>query len=365
MKEGIFTLPLTPRENPSLFFYLTPFIADVWGKIERKPVYILVNLQGMKYSPTALQSFTQHIEKLEIKRKMIYDLEYSLDRLQTDCDQLLKEGVLNFGLDEILICECGRVECLSEALPMKSFRVIDSFSSSLKCKFCQQSLRVKKTEVLKWHVADCSIPECIWYDSALKEIKDKSKEISNRAYLVSRTKHSCPEISLGRKSVKIDVDFFWKLFMVNLIKKLEFVTIDLPVTSTVYPQMLLFYSLAKQIKPDIEIKVYSVPKVFFKNQTFANEEIWCLDPLTLRLLLSFGIGRTRKEFFLESKIVHWTKITVENIPLHPNGLSSQLEFVNFKDLCLTLKKYPLAQILKTIRSCSLDLFSTQIITAIF
>lgn len=337
----IITLPMTPRIQAPVGYWLTPVMASILAKQRREKLAIFAGTLGMQtIDDTTIASFRDGCKNLLI------DGELSLDRdhesaLSVAVVSLLttaeKEGRLKELDIESFVCDCGALEIPVSAVDFLKEKTFFSERGSVHCKKCLQETERKNRKKLMLFFRQQTID---FFERNVHVVpKFYSKELQNltrqlKTYGVPVSKNR--ETGVNYKRWSIDIEF-----LIAHIGAVVHEPGTLVATNHVLRQALVT-SLV-----DIESDSRSLRQILFLPYLIypGNKEKWQLarlfasghDAHTVRFMLASSIrwqqkNCTLEDFITRTDYVRFTafkRLTEGVTPQLPRTLELFIENVNF------------------------------------
>mgnify|MGYP001563989067 CR=1 FL=1 len=235
----VVTLPIKPTYNNSFLKLFTPFVADLISKVLKSGLTIMLNT----HIPSRRDRITEDIKKYKKVLKKINIRGFSKLSFQTDGSKkyqnfvskqlecLFEKGLVKFENKIILLCECGKVEILKEAVgdvlvykKRKSLLIQDKKDGSSKCSLCSSKLKEKEEIVAILKFPDSKYSNLtetnIYPNIFIKEIIGIYKWYLSHGTVISRShKKTNLTFQIDNKSISLDTDFWWSLYLGYIAQK--------------------------------------------------------------------------------------------------------------------------------------------------
>ena len=193
--------------------------------------------------PSRRDRITEDIKKYKKVLKKINIRGFSKLSFQTDGSKkyqnfvskqlecLFEKGLVKFENKIILLCECGKVEILKEAVgdvlvykKRKSLLIQDKKDGSSKCSLCSSKLKEKEEIVAILKFPDSKYSNLtetnIYPNIFIKEIIGIYKWYLSHGTVISRShKKTNLTFQIDNKSISLDTDFWWSLYLGYIAQK--------------------------------------------------------------------------------------------------------------------------------------------------
>lgn len=229
MKDCVICLPLTIPSEIKIGLVLAPFAVSMLSRLTGTASVCCANLTGLRYEGIGADEATNRLEDFrKLLERMGIPIDHfwadsdtnHVDRLQGYCERLVATGALRYRRTQTLICQCGAVEILPEALRAdwsRSHKVLRFEKGFASCMLCNTSLEAVQRS--------CLMLESRFMDGALfvlppfyaKEIGEL-REKFQQPLLVSRQKKDGRRVSLFGQTWRLDTDFCWSLLFCSLLE---------------------------------------------------------------------------------------------------------------------------------------------------
>lgn len=314
MSQIITTLPLSPKKNASLGYYLTPLIADVIASFMGVPVAHAVNVLGAKR--TSLQDVDAHFAMLGRLGISSYLQWRDIDE-QWDA---VFSHLLSFGSaqgwvfqDErvVMVCPCGKAEFLATASTLSEIhgtcKVYEINKGNAFCLLCGNMIIPRMLRCLLVRIPN-QVPDVVVIPKyAAIEWNQLVRDIAGREILISRIRETGIHTKFMGKHFNIDIDFAWKLLLERLYTK-GFQCSCIVVGHKSIKHALSMVFLGSLIGIPAPRFVVSTPylSIDFGNRAveFAEDLVDRHGGMSLRWILGMALGCAQKEITLQSKLIY-------------------------------------------------------------
>ncbi len=303
----IITLPISPRNAPTIGYWLTPVAGDMLRRRRGKDNYrIIVGALGA-HEPRVedVTRFQQTLDALGVKGDIVLDAAYAED-FYGCATRLLECSAVKMTPEECYVCSCGALELpCSQAryLKQKTFKI--DASGEMYCARCGEKAArqtIKRTYILFKRAAIRQalndvrvVPE--FYRT---EFSDLAEQIAVNGICISRNR----ETAFCFAGTYLDVEFVWE----TLLCIQEEASITLVVNNHVLRQALIAVLAlhALGVKKDVTILV--LPYLRLPGEGGAGK--WTVDRLmrlghdayTIRFMLGVSLHWNRKDCEMRTEI---------------------------------------------------------------
>jgi len=334
MKNCITCLPLTLQSEIKTGFVLTPFVVSMLSKLTGLNSVCCVNLTGMRYKDISKNEIKSRLGNFQVllNRLGVAPSHYWIDsdpshiaRLGQYCESLAESGKLRCVRKNVLICQCGAVEILAEAVATEWIgegKVIEKRAGQVFCKLCKTTL-------------NSTDPQCLLLESSLGKVTIQThpsfygKEINelqkfNQPILVSRQRTSDYSIPLFGQKWQLDTDFCWSLLFCSLIED-GFQPDVVVVSNHVLKQLVWSLGISRNLSDKIDtVTAIVMPYVSFgesESRLSQTKQVSQLldryGQLLVRLLLASALKWDQKEICVSSKQIFWALKGLSNMLATP------------------------------------------------
>lgn len=352
MKDCIVCLPLTIPSEVKTGLVLTPFVVSMVSRITGVTSVCCVNLTGLRYGglesidvAQRLESFKKLLGRLgiPIDRYWIDSDANHINRLQRYCEELAVSGELQSRQISTLVCQCGAVGVIAEALHadwLMDYKVLRWGKGRAFCMLCNTPLETKHGPclMLESHFADGSL---ITFPSFyIKEVEALQREFS-QPLLISRQKKGNYRVSLFGQTWQLDTDFCWSLLFCSLVKD-GFHPSAVVVSSRSLKPLVWSLGISRKLSDILQNTIVIVtPFVRFesnKPQSPTNTLRKLIDRYgrsPIQLLMASGLKWNQKEVVVNSGTIFWAlkalsreSIVIPNTSKVPLPLSEVLQMMD-------------------------------------
>jgi len=323
MKNCIVCLPLTIPSEVKTGLALTPFVVSMVSKLTGVASVCCVNLMGLRYEGLEANEIAQRLESFQ---KLLYRLGTPIDhywidsnakhiaRLQRYCENLVMVGELQSRQTATLICKCGAVEMVAEALHpdwSMEHKVLRREKGNMFCVLCNMPLEAKHKL--------CLMLESRFVDRALdtfpsfyaKEVEALRREFS-QPLLISRQKKGDYRVSLFGKTWRLDTDFCWSLLFCSLMED-GFNPSVVVVSNRSLKPLVWSLGISRKLSDNLQnMTVIVTPFVRFERGKPQSPRVNMLQELIdrygqspIRLLMASGLKWDQKDVVVSSSTIFW------------------------------------------------------------
>jgi len=323
MKKCILCLPLTIPSEVKAGLALTPFVVSMASRLTGVASVCCVNLTGLRYEGLEANEITQRFESFQ---KLLRRLGASIDhywvdsdvkhiaRLQRYCENLVMVGELQSRQIATLICKCGTVEIVAEALHTDwsmEHKVLRREKGNMFCALCNTPLEAKHEPclMLESHFAKGTLATLPSFYT--KEVEALRREFG-QPLLVSRQKKGDYRVSLFGKTWRLDTDFCWSLLFCSLIED-GFHPSAVVVSNRSLKPLVWSLGISRKLSDNLQdVTVIVTPFVRFQSDKPQSPSISMLQELIdrygqspIRLLMASGLKWDQKEVVVSSSTIFW------------------------------------------------------------
>ena len=321
MRNCVLCLPLTLPAQVRLGLTLTPFVVSMVSKLTGLASVCCLNPTGMRYKGLRNADISQRSEQF---RRLMERLGTPMERywadseknhivhLQDYCDSLVGSGQLQSRVATKLICKCGAVEIIENAVNpalLKNHKVIRQRDNQLSCKLCGATLETIKESslLLESQFADSAVK--VYPAFYHKEIKTLENDY-DQPLLVSRQMKGGVSVSLFGRKWQLDTDFCWSFLFSSLIEEGYRPTVVVVSNRSLKP---LVWSLGISRKlTDLLQNVSVIVTPYMQSQGESDSARWIVRELIerygsspVRLMLGSALKWDQKEVTLDSSAIFW------------------------------------------------------------
>ncbi len=329
MKPTIICLPITIPVDVKPGLALTPFTVWIMSKLLALSSVCSINLTGMKYagmgSNEVMERFTT-FKRMMDRLGMRFD-SYWLDNeqshvksLQGYCDELAGSRCLRSEHLEMLVCDCGAVEILEDAVSSKwatERKLITEVDGQLQCRLCNSILRSDTSQVLVLDSGFDGNPITAFPTFYQKEVDSLQAEY-NQLVLVSRKRKLGNIVRLFGREWTLDTDFCWS-FLFHSLQKAGFDPEIVIISNRSIKPLVLSYGISR--KADAIIKPISAIVTPFatikgglastSNQITISSLVDRYGATPVRFLLGDCLKWEQKDLAVDSSVIFWTMKALE------------------------------------------------------
>jgi hypothetical protein len=322
MKECVVCLPLTLLSDIKPGFLLTPFVVSMMAQLAGFTSVCCINLTGLRYQNMTEKDTADRLTRFKVllKRLGIQINHYWIDsdpshvlRLQNYCDRLANSGELRASVRSVLICQCGAVEVVAEAINsdwIADGKVLERRNDQIFCKLCNASLeKVRKScLLLESHFKNVEI---VTLPSFYKKEVGALQEF-DQPLLVSRNRKSDHSVVLFGQTWQLDTDFCWSLLFCSLLED-GFQPTTIVVSNHNLKQLVWALGISRKLSDRITgVTAVVTPYVNFGEVGSQLSTIGTIQELVdrygclpTRLILGSALKWEQKEICVSSKTIFW------------------------------------------------------------
>ena len=322
MQPCILCLPITIPSEVKLGLALTPFVVSATSELTGLASVCCVNLTGLRYEGMRVRDVSNRFDRFQklmarigfpITHYWADNNPHHVERLQLYCKTLVNAGMLQSRSATTLICNCGAVEVVEEAINSDwsmDHKVMDIREGRPFCKLCNTQLRETRRECLFLDTHFSGNPLVAIPSFYQREI-DTLQESFNQPLLVSRQRKIGYELRLFDRTWRLDTDFCWSMLFCSLIEN-GFEPKAVVVSNRSLKPLVWAYGVSRKLCPDLaQVTALVTPYVQFETGDPARP-IGSLAQLLdrygrtpVRLLMASGLKWDKKEVVAESSLIFW------------------------------------------------------------
>ncbi len=220
------TLPITPprTEDPKLFFFFSPLVANIVAKKLEKGLLLPINLTGMKLQGQSdlqkeklAQQYYTHIQKLGIYNFAPWrDSDPNFrEYVGETIASLHEKGLIQIENHRIISCPCGALELPESYLKTNKIPEGKVFSinsnGEIRCQLCGGIGQAKASEVLVLHLPPDTPPIKVNPISHSTRVRKVFLDLTAEPLVISRNRETEFTANIAGRDFYIDVDFAWAL----------------------------------------------------------------------------------------------------------------------------------------------------------
>lgn len=353
MKDCIICLPLTIPSEVKTGLVLTPFVVSMLSRLMGATSICCVNLTGLRYEGLEANEVTQRFESFQkllgrlgipIDHFWVDSDTNHIDHLQRYCEKLVVDGELQSRQTLTLICQCGAVEVVPEALHadwLMDHKVLRLEKGLAFCALCNTPLETKQEPclMLESRFAEGTLTTLpSFYTKEVEELRRKF----NQPLLISRQKKGDYRVSLFGQMWQLDTDFCWSLLFCSLIED-GFHPSAVVVSNRSLKPLVWSLGISRKLFDSLQDTTAIVtPFVRFESGKPQSPSVDTLQKLIdrygrlpIRLMMASGLRWDQKEVVVSSGTIFWTlkalsreSIAVPNTSKAPLPLSEVLQMMD-------------------------------------
>lgn len=323
MKKCVVCLPLTLLSEVKLGFVLTPFVVSMVAQLAGLTSVCCVNMTGLRYRDVTEKDMASRFDgfKVILKRLGLRIDHYWADcdpkhvlRLQNYCDRLVDLGELRTSVRSVLICQCGAVEVVAEAVDsdwIVDGKVLERRNDQVFCKLCNASLEKVQKPCLLLESRFKNV-EIVTLPSFYKKEVGALQEF-DQPLLVSRDRKCDHSVVLFGQTWQLDTDFCWSLLFCSLLED-GFQPTTIVVSNHNLKQLVWALGISRKLSDRITgVTAVVTPYVNFGEVGSQLSTIGTIQELVdrygclpTRLILGSALKWEQKEICVSSKTIFWT-----------------------------------------------------------
>lgn len=324
MRNCVICLPLTIPSEVKTGLALTPFVVSMLSRLTGATSICCVNLTGLRYEGLEADEATQRFDDFQ---KLLGRLGISIDhfwvdsdtnhinRLQRYCEKLAAAGELHSRQTLTLVCQCGAVEVVPEALHtdwLMDHKVLQLEKGLAFCTLCNTPLETKQEPclMLESRFAEGTLNTLPpFYTKEVEELRRKF----NQPLLISRQKKGDYRVSLFGQMWQLDTDFCWSLLFCSLIED-GFRPSVVVVSNRSLKPLVWSLGISRKLSDSLQnITATVTPFVRFEGGKSRSPSIDTLQKLIdrygrlpIRLMMASGLKWNQKDVVVSSSTLFWT-----------------------------------------------------------
>ncbi len=220
------TLPITPprNEDPKLFFFFSPLVANIVAKNLGDGLLLPVNLTGMKFKGQSdlqrerwAKQYYLSVRKLGIYNFVPWrDDDPNFREYVKEAVTLLhRKGLIQVENHRIVSCPCGALELPESYLKTNKIPEGKVFSvnsnGEIRCQLCGGIGQAKASEVLVLHLPPDIPPIKVNPTSHSTRVRQVSLDLIAEPLIISRNRETEFTANIAGRDFYIDIDFAWAL----------------------------------------------------------------------------------------------------------------------------------------------------------
>lgn len=350
MERLIGTLPITPKKDAPVGFYLSPYLVDVLSMMTGSKGLVLINNLGLKanssHGKQNLTSFQTNLNSLTGLPSLMDSEAPHLNSIPGYVDQCISHGMIVKESIDKTICDCGAVDIPSYVANElartnrggKTYFVKDN---SLYCSLCRTEATPKENcDVLSLQFSDIDLSDQglkIFPAKYTKEFNNSILGIIKQKWLITRLRETGVNCDTEFGKYNLDIDFVWSLMNATLAN------INVPIANLVISHRSImpasrFLVLSSSLDVNLD-RVIVLPFMHIRqgdNKVPFNDNIDWLsgryNTKIIRFLLALGF-RKNKEVTLNSTVLYWISHSSEDTKdkfkgdIEHRSLDSTLDFL--------------------------------------
>lgn len=330
MERLIGTLPITPKKDAPIGFYLAPYLVDILSRMTDSKGLVLINNLGLKanssHGEQNLTSFRANLDSLTGLPSQMDSEAPHLNSIPGYIDQCISHGLIVKENIDKTICECGAVDMPSSVANefVKTNRDGKTYfihDNSIYCSICRsKAISENNCGVLslQFSETDSSSENLkIFPAKYTKEFNNSILRTIKQKWLITRSRETGVSCDTEFGKYNLDVDFVWGLMNPTLMN------INVPIGELVISHRSIapasrFVVLSNILGASLN-RVIVLPFMHIKQGNdkipFEDNINWLSDRYEakiIRFLLAFGLQKN-KEITLNSTVLYWISHSSEDI----------------------------------------------------
>ena len=319
----ILTLPIKPSSYQKRGMYLAPLLAELLAKKANATSLTFLNLidsykeqsEFVKYLESEYQNLGIHTDQMTSDYK-------NKEKLYQLIENLTSSGHIFEAKRKVVLCPCGRIDCLEDSLDSKTGRTNYQESEFHKCKICQRPCLVEEKKVLLFHIPHLIKPRApVFPLYSQRDLDEFNSKFTEKNILISKQRNTNIPFTLNGRQYNLDVDFFWSNYasLWDDPKK-----IILASQHSIYPSFLI--NILHQIHhPNSQLMTIYLPYIRNTNQVEVENELNRLSMAQKQLYLLYSLK-------FKDKTADWHPSAFNNISkIDDNKAKEMLEILGKKE----------------------------------
>lgn len=347
MRDCIICLPLTIPSEVKIGLVMAPFIVSMLSRLTGAASVCCVSLTGLRYEGVGSDEIAHCFEsfrKLLCRMGIPIDHFWAdsdtghIDRLQGYCEKLVAIGALQHRQTQTLICQCGAVEILPEALHAdwsRNHKVLRLEESGVFCMLCNTPLETRQGHCLMLESRFAEETLSVLPSFYAREIGELRKKF-HQPLLISRQKKNGRRVSLFGQMWRLDTDFCWSLLFCSLLED-GFRPSAVVVSSRSLKPLVWSLGISRNLSGNLrDTAIIVTPFVRFESgkpsssgATILRKLVDRYGRLPIRLMMASGLKWDQKEVVVSSSALFWAlkslgRESVVTIPADTNKVALPL-----------------------------------------
>lgn len=214
---SVVTVPVAPPGKTSYGFLTLILLAYMLGnKFDANKQLYLNIMHSYKDKQGAAQRLLQDLKSLNIRMdNVLYDSDF-FGQFEKDLLLLKQKGYVKIKEANILLCPCGKVDCLD--LPDLQYNFVRSIDGRKVCGFCGQPCTSVTEKSLVFNFPELSESEKIKIIPAKfgKKVFEIYSKLQKSDMLISKHRNTGFSYVFGGQNFNIDIDFVLFNFLSNI-----------------------------------------------------------------------------------------------------------------------------------------------------
>lgn len=271
----ILTLPIKPSSYQKTGMFLSPVFAYFLAKkLNGKNTTFLNLLDTYKKQIDYLPQFIDTCQRLGIVTNSSFSDLQMKSQLFDKVDILASQGYIYSDKRDIIICSCGKIDCLKESLHSRTGKTNYTCFDIPTCKLCHEKCKIIEKDVLLLKPPTLDIDKYFFFPTySTKDFVELNTKFHTREILISKQRDTNIHYKLGKNTYNLDIDFFWANYASLWQNKQKII---LGSQRSIYP-LFLVNALQKLHNPDNETFTILFPYMQNKHSIDIDKELECLD----------------------------------------------------------------------------------------
>lgn len=274
--DNVLTLPLTPSGKKSFLIFFTPLFADIISKAVSAKLTVMLNATGLKSEFTdntvdeRVNEYSDYCRKLGVDNSTATFAHDGTKSFQDFSEKMIQElfidGLIKEKTEEMMWCNCGRVElpsCFLDSLDCGVWRrsLLCKKDGIVKCRVCGQPLssgKEKSYTISLPETQQIEVLPSIYTD----RVNDLATRIARHPTIISRRHRIGKKMVLNGEEIVVDTDFCWMGYLGYLgIEKSCHIVTGLSTLN----QAIKVVAFSKLVYPDTKVSLVIHPTIKIKD----------------------------------------------------------------------------------------------------
>lgn len=335
MKDDILvsTMPIKPQKSTNIGMLIAPMLVNLLSDIYDSERIISMNsLNSYLNKDNELEVYKNDIDKNNIKYDRIFIDKNNVYDILNIIEKLYKDGFLSIKNKEKVVCDCGKVDMLKDALSYNSKLFHCDNLGNIICNSCSGKCNIYSEKELclelKQDIDDTVSIAPLYLK---KEMKAFSKQFKGCDILISKNRNTGYSLMLDGIKFNIDVDFLWN----NYFKMFEQ---DNQILIASNHQLLLMYLMnyLAKITSNKNLTFVANPYVLNKDEDISSKFYEIDNEFYKKLFILYNLKWRQKTCYWSSSIYDYLSkaSSTKLLNLYKSIIISSKDLINYKKLSL-------------------------------